>query len=279
LGRKPRFEFPGGVYHVIQRGNNREFIFEAKEDKEYLLSLISKYIEKMHFRLYGYVIMGNHYHLIIKTSEISLSVLMQRINNKFSRYYNRKNKRTGHVFENRYKGILVIDNRYLLSLLRYVHQNPISAKMCENVADYPWSSDHCYRENNGKGMVHIDFILNIFSENRRDALIAYIHFMDENKKEDIAAFEEVDVIGRINLNVLDDYCKIEKKSLEDILIEVIQDKEIVEQIKSGSRRRNLMPYKKEFIQQALKYNYTMQEIGKSISISHVAVHYIINHSE
>ena len=223
--------------------------------------------------------MGNHYHLIIKVSEIPLNILMHRINNKFSRYYNRRKKRTGHVFENRYKGILVVDDRYLLSLLRYVHQNPIGAKMCKNVADYPWSSDHCYRENHFREMVDIDFILNIFSKNRRDALIAYILFMDDNKKEDIAAFEEVDVIGRVNLNVLEDYLKIEKKSLDDILNEVIQDKKIVEQIKLGSRKRNLMPYKKEFIEQALKYNYTMKEIGKSISISHVAVYYIFNNSD
>lgn len=139
MGRKSRFEYPGGIYHLIQRGNNREFIFEQKEDKEYLLELIKEYRETMGFKLYGYVIMGNHYHLIIRISETPLKDIMHRINNIFSRHYNRKNKRTGHVFENRYKGILVIDDRYLLSLLRYVHQNPVSANICKNIKDYHWS--------------------------------------------------------------------------------------------------------------------------------------------
>lgn len=217
MGRKPRFEYPGGVYHLIQRGNNREFIFKEKEDKEYLLDLTKEYRETMEFELYGYVIMGNHYHLVIRISETPLRSIMHRINNKFSRHYNRKNKRSGHVFENRYKGILVIDDRYLLSLLRYVHQNPVNAKICNNISDYIWSSDSCYRLNNAAGMVDIDFILNMLSEDRTKAIMAYKDFMDENKKEDIDAFEQVDIIGKVNTVVLDEYLRKDKKTLDQIL--------------------------------------------------------------
>ena len=182
MGRKPRFEYPGGVYHLIQRGNNREYIFEKTEDKEFLLGLIKECKEIMGFQLFGFVIMGNHYHLIIKISEAPLRDIMHRINTKFSRNYNIKNKRTGHVFENRYKGILVIDDKYLLSLLRYVHQNPVSAHMSKNITDYTWSSDKYYRANNNQEIIDIDFILNIFANNRLDAIRTYIDFMDENKK-------------------------------------------------------------------------------------------------
>ena len=279
LGRKPRFEYPGGIYHLIQRGNNRGFIFEEKEDKEYLLELIKEYSEIMQFKLYGYVIMGNHYHLVIKISETPLYHIMHRINNKFSRYYNLKNKRTGHVFENRYKGILVIDDRYLLSLLRYVHQNPASAKICKKIADYPWSSDQYYRENNLQGIVDINFILTIFSNNRTDAIEAYIDFMDENRKEDIAVFEEIDIIGRVNTRMLDNYVKEDKKSLDEILHKVTQDIKIDKEIKLGSRKRYLSRYKKEFIESAIKENYTMKEIGKSIFISDAAVFKIYNNDK
>lgn len=276
MGRKPRIEYPGGIYHLIQRGNNRKFIFEQKEDKEFLLELIKEYREIMGFWLFGYVIMGNHYHLIIKLSDTPLRTIMHRLNNQFSKNYNRKNKRTGHVFENRYKGILVIDDKYLLSLLRYVHQNPVSANMCKNITDYYWSSDKYYRENIKQGMVDIGFILNMFANNRQEALRSYVDFMDENKKEDIAVFEEVDVIGGVNTSMLDDYLKRERKCLDQILLEITNDEKIFEEIKSGSRKRYLSSYKKGFVESAIKANYTMKEIGKSISISGVAVFKINN---
>lgn len=276
MSRKPRLEYPGGVYHLIQRGNNKEFIFRAMDDKKYLLDLIKEYREIMEFELYGYVIMGNHYHLIIRITETPLRDIMHRINNKFSRHYNQKHKRSGHVFENRYKGILVMDDKYLLSLLRYVHQNSVSAKICDNVEDYIWSSDKNYRFNDKNGIVDIDFILNMLSENRLAAIEAYKKLMDENKKEDISAFEQVDIIGKINTMMLDEYMKKEKKSLDTILSEVTEDKKIIKEIKAGSRKRYLSSYKRKFIEIAIKQNYTMKEIGKSISISDAAVYRILN---
>ncbi len=276
LGRKPRFEYPGGVYHLIQRGNNREYIFNKSEDKEYLLGLIKEYRDIMGFELYGYVIMSNHYHLIIRISQAPLKTIMHRINNKFSRYFNIKYKRSGHVFENRYKGILVIDDRYLLSLLRYVHQNPVAAKMCKRVEDYTWSSDKYYRFNDLEGMVDIDFILNIFSQDRSKALRAYIEFMSEEKREDMDFFENCEVIGNVNTYELDKYLKSDIKTLDEILEGVVKDSKIFKEIKLGSRKRYLSQYKKEFIDVALKANYTMKEIGESISISDAAVYRIAN---
>lgn len=276
LGRKPRFEYPGGIYHLIQRGNNKEYIFQKEEDKIYLLDLINEYKEMMDFQLLGYVIMGNHYHLIVKTSEIPLKDIMHRINSKYGRYYNKKNERTGHVFENRYKGILVIDDRYLLSLLRYVHQNPVAAHICKYVKDYPWSSDRAYRRNHIDGMVDIDLILEIFSKNRSDAIKTYIKFMDEDIKEDINSFEDTDIIGDENTKLLSNYSVEEKLSLDELLKEVSIDNTVYEEIKMGSRKRYLTSFKRTFVEMAIKANYTMREIGESISISEVAVFKIIN---
>lgn len=276
LSRKPRFEYPGGVYHLIQRGNNRQFIFREKEDKDFILNLVKEYKEKMDFKLYGYVIMGNHYHLIIRIAQTPLKDIMHRINNKFSRHYNRKNNRTGHVFENRYKGILVVDDRYMLSLLRYVHQNPVSAGISENVEDYIWSSDKNYRTNNISGIVDIDFMLDMFSDNRIDAISAYKKFMDENKTEDITAFEGVDIIGRVSTYKIDNYFEHDRKSLETILKDVTKDKRIFDEIKAGSRKRYLSEYKKKFIELAIKSNYTLKEIGQSISITDAAVFKMYN---
>ncbi len=277
MGRRPRVEIKGGVYHVIQRGNNREYIFSENDDKRYLLEMVNHYKEVMNFKLLGYVFMDNHYHMVLKTLDARLQDIMHRINSKYSKYYNYHNERTGHVFENRYKGIIVYDQRYLFSLLRYVHQNPVKAKMCERVKDYPWSSDSFYRKNRRGGIVDIDYILNMFSRNRQQAINAYSRFMDADKMEEEDTFEGVAAIGAKEEASEEETSNakqvplIQRKSLDEILGEVTRDKAIYEAVKSGSRRRYLTSYKQEYIQRALASNYTMKEIGEHISISEAAV--------
>jgi len=280
LGRKPMIEYSEGVYHLIQRGNNRGFIFDRREDKEYLLELIRDFQRIMGFECYGYVIMSNHYHLIIKRHEVPIKDIMHRINNQFSRYYNQKNKRTGHVFENRYRGYHVMDDRYLLSLLRYIHQNPVSAGICQRVSDYAWSSDHFYRKNTLWALVNIDFILGIFSADRKNALKAYCDFMDEKILEDERIFEGSDRVENKEKDTTPIKTvvakKMNQKTLDELLKEVTMDDEIYEAIKAGSRKRALSSYKKAFIQSALKENYTMRAIGESISVSEVAIYKMVS---
>lgn len=217
--------------------------------------------------------MDNHYHFIIKCHESSISNIMHRINNNFGKYYNISYKRSGHVFQDRYKGILVKDDKYLLSLLRYVHQNPVKANMCKNVCDYKWSSDYFYRNNIGSSLVCIDFILNIFSPDRNAALKEYVKFMDAAEMEESIDFEDADVIGEMEDNEKDD----EIPSLDDILNKVTEGNgEIINKIKAGSRTRELTGYKKMYVAESLSYNYTMKEIGENIGISDVAVWKLAN---
>ena len=198
MGRKPRVEFKGAIYHVIKRGNNRDYIFRDREDKESFLKCLEEANEEGAFNLLGYVIMDNHYHLIIETKEKPLHKIMQKVNNTYSKNYNKRHKRTDHVFGGRYKGILVNDDKYLLTLLRYIHDNPVRAKMHKNMAAYHWSSDQFYRHNIKK-QVHIDKVLNMFSDNRKAALEEYERFMDQQeaiiKPKDF--YEEEPVIGEL----------------------------------------------------------------------------------
>ena len=273
MGRKPRIEYKGGVYHVIQRGNNREYIFENKDNKAYLLELVREYKPMMNFELYGYILMDNHYHMVLKTLDAPLQDIMHRVNNKYSKFYNYKNGRTGHVFENRYKGILVKDDKYLLSLLRYVHQNPVRAKMCKRVKDYRWGSDSYYRRNKRGEIVDIDFVLNMFSENRQEAIKAYGKFMDMEEMEEGSIFEEGLFIGENQKTLANKHLEaIQRQSLDDILYEVTKDKAIYEAIKNASRKRHLTCYKQAYINKSSAANYTMKEIGENISISEVAVY-------
>ncbi len=281
MGRRPRVEYKGAVYHVIQRGNNREYIFEKEEYKLYLMKLVKEYKGIMGYEIYGFVIMDNHYHMVIRTLDSPLQNIMHRINNQYSKYYNYKNKRTGHTFENRYKGILVKEDEYLLSLIRYVHQNPVRAYMCKRVEDYKWSSDLYYRLNLRHKIVDIDFLLDILSKDRVQSIKLYKKFMDTEDLEESSRFEEALAIGE---NVISNPKTIsseatKKKSLDEILREVTGNEAIYEDIKRGSRKRNLTSYKREYVKRSLGTNYTMKEIGENISISDVAIFKISNRKE
>lgn len=274
MGRKPRIEFNGALYHVIQRGNNKEYIFNNNSYKQYFISKLKEFKEIMNFEVYGYIIMDNHYHIIIRSRDVNLSTIMQRVNNDFSKYYNISGKRNGHVFQDRYKGILVKDDKYLLSLLRYVHQNPVKANMCKRVYDYYWSSDLNYRKNLQGQLVDIEFVLNIFSLNRSAAIKEYIKFMDASELEESSSFEDIDIIGEYKTVV--NQIKVEKQTLNDILYEVTNNEEVFSLIKNGSRKRNLTEYKKLYIMKSLSANYTMTEIGSNIGISESAVCLLAN---
>ncbi len=127
MGRPWREEYKDGIYHVIARGNNIEFIFNESIDKGYLVKLLKECSISMGCRVYGYVLMDNHYHMILQTLDKKLQEVMHQINNKYSKYFNGKYKRVGHVFQGRYKAVLVQDERYMLKLsglfLRTVNKN------------------------------------------------------------------------------------------------------------------------------------------------------------
>ena len=281
MGRRPRVEYRGAVYHVIQRGNNREYIFRKKQDKFFLLEHLKHYKEVMDFDILGYVIMDNHYHLMLKTVDAPLKDIMHRINTRFSKQFNQRNKRTGHVFENRYKSMLVMDDAYLLSLLRYIHQNPVQAKICQKIQDYPWSSDRFYRRSEGDNLVDIDLILERFSVNRSHAVAAYVRFMEEAEAESEAVFEEGDAVGEPPPK-LDQRRKPkseQRQSLEEILEKIAGTQENYRAILAGSRKRDLTALKQEFIIEALNANYRMREIGECLGVSDSAVFRLANKTD
>ncbi len=123
MGRPWREEYKGGIYHVIARGNNKEYIFKDNIDKEYFLKEVKEIKKGLEFNIFAYVLMDNHYHFIIQVFKTPLQKLMHQINNKYSKYCNGKYNRIEHVFQGRYKAVLVQDERYLLSLIRYIHHS------------------------------------------------------------------------------------------------------------------------------------------------------------
>ena len=124
MPRKTRIHYPGALYHIICRGNNREFKFKSEAEKQKYLELITDFKDRYGFKLYSWVLMSNNAHLFMEVSDAPLSKIMQGIQQGYTQWYNRSHKHTGHVFEQRYKATLCNKDQDLLSLIRYNHQNP-----------------------------------------------------------------------------------------------------------------------------------------------------------
>ncbi|MCL5278155.1 MAG: transposase, partial [Deltaproteobacteria bacterium] len=125
MGRPLRIEYPGALYHIISRGNERRSIFLDNADRFKFLAILKDYHERYNILIHSFVFMDNHYHLILETPKANLIEVMHGINGVYTGYFNRRHERSGHLFQGRYKGILVDKDAYLIELSRYVHLNPV----------------------------------------------------------------------------------------------------------------------------------------------------------
>ena len=145
MARLPRFVIPGQPQHVIQRGNNRQAIFRAEADYRFFLEKLSEAANKHQCDIHAYVLMTNHVHLLVTPhTENGIGKMMQMLGRYYVQYFNHHYKRTGTLWEGRYKAALIDSEHYLLICMRYIELNPVRAQsMVERPADYPWSSYHC----------------------------------------------------------------------------------------------------------------------------------------
>lgn len=140
MARKNRKWFQGAIYHIMARGNYRQNIFKDDEDFKVFLLLMQDAKTKYGFKLHAYCLMTNHYHLLLETEQTEIWKIMKRINQIYAAYYNEKYRLTGHLFQGRYKSCLVENDSYFLQTSRYIHLNPVKAKMVPRAEAYPWSS-------------------------------------------------------------------------------------------------------------------------------------------
>jgi REP element-mobilizing transposase RayT len=199
MARKPRIEFEGAFYHVITRGNQRQHVFAEEKDYVRYLEILSHYKDRYHFFLYGYVLMGNHVHLLMEMRETPLSKILQGITQRYTVYFNKKYRKVGHLFQGRYKALLCDKDSYLLSLIKYIHLNPVRAGVAKTAEEYFWSSHRFYIKR-GKTPVVIDQekVLSMFSEDKVKARKLYSSFMGDSvtlKKEDVYSTVDQRIVG------------------------------------------------------------------------------------
>jgi REP element-mobilizing transposase RayT len=180
MARPLRIEYPGAYYHVTSRGNEQKDVFKSQRDREKFLTYLESAVIRYGAAIHAWCLMSNHYHLLMETPSGNLSQIMRHINGAYTTYFNIKRKRAGHLFQGRYKAILVEADEYATELSRYIHLNPVRVGMVAKPEDYQWSS---YRYYVGQGKapewMKADFILGYFGGNTIKSKNKYRKFVEE----------------------------------------------------------------------------------------------------
>jgi REP-associated tyrosine transposase len=178
MARPLRIEYDGALYHVTSRGNNRRAIFRDDKDRESFLNTLAQVTARFHWICHAYCLMSNHYHLVIETPDGNLSKGMRQLNGVYTQAFNKRHRRVGHIFQGRFKGILVQKDSHFLEVCRYVVLNPVRAKSIGHPRQWRWSS---YRATAGIAETHrclaVDEILSHFGQRKASAQEKYREFV------------------------------------------------------------------------------------------------------
>jgi putative transposase len=182
MPRQARLDVPGALHHIMVRGINKSAIFDDDQDRQKFLERLGENIVEAKCSIYAWVLMTNHIHLLFKSGGKGISTVMRKLLTWYAIYYNRRHKRTGHLFENRYKSILCDEDNYLLALIRYIHLNPMRAgmvKTMEELERYPWSGHGAVMNKRECPWMDTDYVLLQFNDTKRKARKAYRKFVQE----------------------------------------------------------------------------------------------------
>lgn len=267
MARPLRIELAGGLYHITSRGDRREDIYFDDTDRLAWLEILGKVCQRFNWRCHAWCQMTNHYHVLIETIEGNLSQGMRQLNGVYTQAINRRYKRVGHVFQGRYKAILVEKDSYLIELARYVVLNPVRAKMVVNSIEWPWSSYHAMIGTApSPSWLETDWILGQFSLQRDIAITKYMDFVQEGLGQS-SVWEQLR--GQIFLG-------------SDVFIQQMQQlsstEALIKEIPSAQRRPLAQPLqfyqntysniKEAMVKAYASGDYTMQQIAH-----HFGVHY------
>ena len=272
MARPLRIEYPGAFYHVTTRGNAGGRIFGNDKDREYFLDLFGFIIERFHWFCYAWCFMDNHYHLVVETPEGNLSRGMRQLNGIYTQKYNWKYGKTGHIFQGRYKAILVDKEGYLLELCRYVVLNPVRANIVKRPLDWQWSS---YRSTAGSvkspQWLSTDWILTQFGRSRRRAQRLYQKFIMEGITKETPW---KDLKGQIFLGdkgFIEECKRILDGSIDLREIPRLQryaERPVLTELMNEEIRRDRVQRDQAVYHAHVTYGYTLKEIA-----DHLGLHY------
>jgi len=274
MTRALRLEYTGALYHITSRGDRREDIYEDDIDRITFLDLLSDVCDSYHWDCHGYCLMSNHYHMLIETPEPNLSQGMRQLNGVYSQKYNVRHKKVGHVFQGRYKSILVEKESYLLELTRYIVLNPVRAKMVDHVSEWQWSSYLCVVGQAAiPSYLNVEWILSCYGASKKQSIKRYIDFVNEG----VNSFSPLDnVKNQIFLGgdkFIDRGLRLIDKTKDLSEVPRIQSRGLVRPLKYYA---DMSSNRNEAIFNAYRTGgYTMKQIGEYFSLSYSMVSRIL----
>lgn len=261
MPRPPRLHVPGGCYHVILRGNHRKDLFASESDRDVLNRIVADSLVQCQARLHAFCWMTNHLHALIQIHEQPLGKLMQRIAGRYSKHRHRRLRTTGHSFERRYKAWLIDVDSYFVTLLRYIHLNPVKARIATDASDYRWSSHRVYLGTESLPWVTSELGLSFFGSSIDQARSSYRRFMMQplyaSEERVLAETHELDprVIGTDRFMASLQTTPYRPKSpltLEQLASEICRDHAIaVPELRSRLRHQLLRKARREFSRRAI----------------------------
>jgi len=203
MARKQRYHIPGAFYHVMLRGNDGQTIVFCDSDRSRMCLLIQEGVEKYGHRIHAFCFMGNHIHLLVQVGNIPLSKLIHNLSFRYSQFINRRHKKIGHLFQGRFKAIIIQENTYFLRLLRYIHMNPIRAHLVKEPETYLWSSHRAYLGNVEFVWLTTNYGLSKFENNLDVARLEFRNYVlkqetEESLKELQQGFKDGQILGDDN---------------------------------------------------------------------------------
>jgi REP element-mobilizing transposase RayT len=219
MARPLRIEYPEAIYHITARGNEKRAIWRYDNDYITFLTYLIEGVKSFRLRLFAYMFMPNHYHLLLQTLDANLTKAMHQLNTAYTVYFNRKYKRVGHLFQGRYRAILVQKNPYLLEVSRYVHLNAVRAGLVDNPFRYRWSSCQYYSTRaTTPAWLEVDYILEMMANSPQKRRSEYRKFLEDgmvNRKNPFDKIHAQTVLG--DEDFFDSVCrKLESKENQEI---------------------------------------------------------------
>lgn len=278
MSRPLRIEFAGALYHVTSRGDGQKDIYFDDQDRKDYLADLAEVCKRFNWHVHAYCLMSNHYHLLLETPDGNLSKGMRQLNGVYTQHFNRHHQRVGHVFQGRYKGIIVQQETYLLELSRYIVLNPVRAQMVRAAKDWPWSS---YRATcgmvNTPEWLNTDWLLSTFAKTKKTAIERYREFVAQGKNQPSPWGE---LRNQIFLGT--------EQFVEEMQCKMNLDQELSE-IPAAQRRKSPKPldyYKKKYQERnhaiTMAYHsggYSMKEVGEYFGVHYSSVSKIVKQVE
>lgn len=257
-----RVDFDGANHHAYQRGNDKQDIFLDDDDRAFFLGYLNALKRECGFKLYAFCLMSNHFHLLLETGHVALKIVMQRLETAYAMRFNAKHDRVGHLFQGRYQAKLCARDAYFLRLVRYIHRNPVKARIASSCGQYRWSGHRDLAAGRG-GLLDVDFPLSFFGEDLAQAAQAYASFADDRVDDGwTPSFSDEDALSA-------------SQDLAELLISVADAYRLsAAELTSGSKLRTMMAAKREFVARGFEEGFTQAQLARALRCSDATVLYL-----